>query len=145
METEVTKVEPEQLLLDPNNYRFLDIAGYRKVAKRERFGEEGVQAKALDLLISNQSFDLEALRDSIASNGFVPLDQLVIEEYDEQDGKKRYLVIEGNRRAAAVKTLLKDQNDGSVDLDERIQKSLEKLPVIIVSGEDTEKTIFTRR
>lgn len=142
METEVTKIAPEQLLLDPNNYRFLDIAGYRKVGKRERYGEDGVQAKALDLLISNQGFDLESLRDSIASNGFVPLDQLVVEEFDEKDGTKRYLVIEGNRRAAAAKTLLKDQKDGSVDLDEAVIESLKLLPVIIVSGEEKEKDNF---
>lgn len=142
LETTVTKIKPEQLLLDPNNYRFLDIAGYRKVAKRERYGEEGVQAKALDLLVSSQSFDLESLRDSIASNGFVPLDQLVVEEFDEKDGIKRYLVIEGNRRAAAAKTLIKDQNDGSVDLDDSVKASLEELPVIIVSGEEKEKDNF---
>lgn len=142
METTVTEISPSQLLLDPNNYRFLDIAGYRKVAKRERYGEDGVQAKALDLLISNQSFDLESLRDSIASNGFVPLDQLVVEEFDEKDGEKRYLVIEGNRRAAAAKTLIKDQADGSVDLDDKVKVSLEKLPVMIVSGEQKEKDNF---
>ncbi len=142
METVVTKIEPSQLLLDPNNYRFLDIAGYRKVAKRERYGEDGVQAKALDLLISHPGFDLESLRDSIASNGFVPLDQLVVEEFDEIEGKKRYLVIEGNRRAAAAKTLLKDQGDGSVDLNDKVQESLDQLPVIIVSGEEKEKDNF---
>lgn len=142
METEVTKIKPDQLLLDPNNYRFLDLPSYRKVAKRERYGEDGVQAKALDLLISNQGFDLESLRDSIASNGFVPLDQLVVEKFDEVDGASRYLVIEGNRRAAAVKTLLKDQTDGSVDLEESVIQSLKELPVIIVSGEDKEKSNF---
>ncbi|ALG61804.1 MULTISPECIES: hypothetical protein [Citromicrobium] len=142
METEVTKIAPEQLLLDPNNYRFLDIPGYRKVAKRERYGEDGVQAKALDLLTSHQGFDLESLRDSIASNGFVPLDQLVVEEFDEQDDRKRYLVIEGNRRAAAVKTLLRDQEDGSVDLSDEVKSSLGALPVIIVSGEKKEKDNF---
>lgn len=142
METKVTKIAAEHLLLDPNNYRFLDIPGYRKVGKRERYGEDGVQSKALDLLMSHQGFDLESLRDSIASNGFVPLDQLVVEEFDEKDAQKRYLVIEGNRRAAAAKTLLKDQTDGSVDLSDEVQRSLEKLPVIIVSGEQKEKDNF---
>lgn len=142
METKVTTLKPSQLLLDPNNYRFLDLPTYRKVGKRERYGEEGVQAKALDLLITNQGFDLESLRDSIASNGFVPLDQLVVEEFDEVEGEKRYLVIEGNRRTAAVKTLLKDQEGGSVDLDDPVKKSLEELPVIVVSGADDEKDHF---
>ena len=142
METEVTKLKPSQLLLDPNNYRFLDLPNYRKVAKRERYGEQGVQQKALDLLATNQSFDLESLRDSIASNGFIPLDQLVVEEFDDVEGEKRYLVIEGDRRTAAAKILLKDQKDGSVDLDEKVKKSLEKLPVIIVSGADAEKDNF---
>lgn len=140
--TRMIRLEPGSLLLDPNNYRFLDLPGYRKVAKRSRYGEGGVQTKALNSLKDNESFDLESLRDSIIENGFVQLDQLVVEEFDKVGGKKRYLVIEGNRRAAAVKTLLDDAKAGSVDLNEDVAKSLEKLPAIVVSGDPEEKEKF---
>jgi len=39
-----------RLLLDPNNYRFHDIASYRRVTNRARYGETGVQERTLQLL-----------------------------------------------------------------------------------------------
>ena len=63
-------VSPEQLLLDPNNYRFHDIAGYRPVNNQARYGEPGVQERAIQLLQNTESFELESLKDSIVTNGY---------------------------------------------------------------------------
>jgi hypothetical protein len=101
-------VSPEQLLLDPNNYRFHDIFGYRPVNNQARYGEPGVQERAIQLLQNTESFELESLKDSIVTNGYVPIEQIVVVKYDEQEGGARYLVVEGNRRVAAVKSLISD-------------------------------------
>src|SRR5690348_14476520 len=97
MQIEARSVRPSQLLLDPNNYRFHDLPGYRAV-NRNRYAEKGVQDRALQFLRDTASFDLNALRDSIISNGFVAFEQIVVEKYDGEGEDARYVVIEGNRR-----------------------------------------------
>src|SRR4051794_11934706 len=110
------KTNPGRLLLDPNNYRFHDLQDYRRVINRSRYAEPGVQQRALDLLQNTDSFELDALKDSIATNGFVPLEQIVVEAFEGDAGL--FLVIEGNRRVAAVKSLLAEQDSGSIDIPE---------------------------
>ena len=144
MDTQTHQVAPSQLLLDPNNYRFHDISSYRTVGNRLRYAEEGVQEKALHLLQSTESFELGALKDSILTNGFVPLEQIVVEKFDEQEGSVRYLVIEGNRRVAAVKTLLEDHRTGAVDIAPNILISLETLPAIEIIGSEVERKDYQR-
>jgi hypothetical protein len=139
MNTESHQLTPSQLLLDPNNYRFHDISGYKPVGNRLRYAEVGVQEKALQLLQNTESFELSALKDSILTNGFVQLEQIVVEKYDDADGLPRYLVIEGNRRAAAIKTLLQDYKDGSVDMKPSVLQTLEHLPVIEIIGTEAER------
>src|SRR3990172_6866548 len=92
------QVKPDRLLLDPNNYRFHDLDTYKPVVSRRRYGETNVQTRALNLLQSTEEFELQALKDSILTNGYVRLEQIVVEEFDSDDNGKRYLVIEGNRR-----------------------------------------------
>src|SRR5687768_15539063 len=106
-------VEPEQLLLDPNNYRFHNLENYRRLINHQKYADPYVQAKTLNLIQSTPEFELQALKDSIATNGFVPVEQIVVEEFDNNNGRKRYLVVEGNRRVAAVKTLLEEVQSGS--------------------------------
>lgn len=134
MDTQLHRVAPTQLLLDPNNYRFHDISGYRPVSSRTRYAEPGVQDKALQLLQNTESFELGALKDSILTNGFVPLEQIVVERFDTEDSKPRYVVVEGNRRVAAVKTLLSNFREGAIDISPNILKTLEELPVIEILG-----------
>jgi len=139
MDFEKVEVGPSQLLLDPNNYRFHDVKGYREVKQRARYAEPGVQDRALALLQETTTFDLGALRDSIRTNGYIPVEQIVVAHFDQDaEGKDRYLVIEGNRRAASLKTLLKDAQDGSVDLPKQIKQTIDNLPVVVLKGTDDE-------
>lgn len=142
MQTQSHRLPVSQLLLDPNNYRFHDLSGYRAVANRARYAEAGVQDRALQLLQSTESFELGALKDSILTNGFVPLEQIVVEKYSDNDGVPLYLVIEGNRRVAAVKTLLTDHDAGAVDITEAIRPTVDRLPVIEVIGTDEERAAY---
>jgi hypothetical protein len=137
-------ISPDRLLLDPNNYRFHDLAGYKPVNQRARYPEKGVQDKALKLLQDTESFELKALRESILSNGYVPIEQIVVEKFEGAADPPLYLVIEGNRRAAAVKTLLTDHNAGSTDVPEIVLASLQELPVIEITGTDDERRDYQK-
>jgi hypothetical protein len=143
MQIETHKVTPSQLLLDPNNYRFQDLAGYRPVS-RSRYHEPGVQERALGFLRDNESFDLSALRDSIISNGFVPFEQIVVEQYDVVDGLPRYVVVEGNRRTAAIKTILDDHEGGSLTLSDLILDTIREFAVIEIVGSEKERSSYQK-
>src|SRR5665213_2252643 len=99
----------DSLLLDANNYRFHDLEGWNRVTDN-RFHETRIQANAERLLRDNRSFDLVQLKDSISTNGFVPLEQIVVTSYPADATK--YVVVEGNRRVAAIKWLLEDNAAG---------------------------------
>lgn len=152
MNYEKCEVHPRQLLLDPNNYRFHDVKGYKEVKLRERFIEEGVQARALSLLTDTTGFDLVSLQDSIRTNGYIPVEQIVVVPYDKTDtdtttddqDEDQYLVVEGNRRVASLKLLLKDANDGAVDLSGAIKATLENIPIVVLKGTPEEISGYQR-
>ncbi len=142
MKLKSVDARPEQLLLDPNNYRFHDLENYRPVISRRKYADERVQTKTLGLLLSTPEFELQALKDSIATNGFVPLEEIVVEEYDTLDGTKRYLVLEGNRRIAAIKTLLDELESGSISIPEDKVKTFRKFKAIELEGNEDERASF---
>lgn len=145
MQYEKLEVSPGQLLLDPNNYRFHDIRGYKEVKSKSRYQEAGVQERAMDLLTNTTAFDLQSLRDSIRTNGYIPVEQIVVVPYEDTDGSdKKFLVIEGNRRAASLKTLLRDSAAGAVDLSDNIKATLEKIPVVVILGSEGEIVSYQR-
>lgn len=145
MDYKKAEVSPTQLLLDPNNYRFHDLKGYREVKQVARYQETGVQDRAVTLLKETTAFDLEALRDSIRTNGYIPIEQIVVVPYEASEGgPTRYLVIEGNRRATAIKTLLEDNAAGSIDLSPAVKNSLEQIPVVVLAGTEEEIGSYKR-
>jgi hypothetical protein len=143
VEVHSIKVSSDRLILDPNNYRFHDLPGFKPVTQRARYSEPGVQAKALSYLSDTESFELSTLKDSIRSNGFVPLDQIVVEKLSGEGDDALYLVIEGNRRAAAVKTLLADHQAGG-EVPDKVLASLETLPIIEITGTDDERLAYQK-
>lgn len=142
---ERVEISPSQLLLDPNNYRFHDVRGYKEIKQKSRYSEPGVQERALELLRETTAFDLQSLQDSIRTNGYIPVEQIIVVPYDpDEQGEKRYLVIEGNRRAASLKTLIKEAGAGSADLSDTVRTSLEKIPVVVLVGEEQEIASYKR-
>ena len=133
------EVTPEQLLLDPNNYRFMDLPKYKRIPNKAKYGESNAQKKAQDALESNPQFALQALKDSLAANGLIPFEQIVVEEYDKSKSRRRYLVIEGNRRVAAIKSLLEEEASGTISIDEDKIASLRKFEVVELQGDENER------
>lgn len=131
-------VSPSELLLDPNNYRFHDFDRYIE-ADEERFNESTVQDSAYNKLKEQES--LRSLKQSIKTNGFIPVDKLVVRPYHHnEDDRDLYVVIEGNRRLAAVKWLLEDHRAGAT-VPELVLQSIESLPVL-VAEESMQDEVF---
>jgi len=116
----------ERLLLDPNNYRFQARGDFIRV-KPDRFAEPTVQAKA-QVRLRDES--LRELKASILANGFIPIERIVVRAIDGN-----FLVLEGNRRLAALRWILEEHKAGA-EVDPKLLKLMGAIPVIIVEGEE---------
>lgn len=121
------------LLLDPNNYRFQDESAYVPAAE-SRFREESVQTKALARL---RLEGLSELKNSILHNGFLPFERIVVREFGSSG---EYLVVEGNRRVAALKWIANDHEAG-VEVSPDLVRVLSAVPVVVISDLDDDPSL----
>ncbi len=124
------KLPYTQLLLDPNNYRYQDSAEF-VYADEKRFHEINVQDRAYKRLRKEES--LTQLKESIKTNGFIPVERLVVRPYSFESDK--YLVLEGNRRLATLRWIA-DENDSGMNISQSVLDSLKEVPVIVVENDD---------
>jgi hypothetical protein len=122
-----------RLLVHPNNYRFLDLPAWKRRQER-RFHDSTVQEATIQLLERHPTYQLSELRSSILANGYVPLERVVVLPYKHAKGY--YIVVEGNRRVAALKTLLRDHGDGSLTLTDEQVAEFSKIPVAVLDPEE---------
>ena len=131
-------VSLQDILLDPNNPRFLDVASNRLNVSEERFAEERIQDKTLSDMMN---FDIESLKQSILSLGFLPIDRIVVRKWHSRTSDEKYVVVEGNRRIAALKKIYKEFSEGRLDLDATQQDNFLNLSVLLIS--DVNDLYFT--
>ena len=124
----------QNLLLDPNNYRFLDQEDYQVVSEK-RYHEITVQDKAYRFLKGRRYEDLQALKESVLTNGYVPLELLIVRPYANKTAF--FVVIEGNRRVAAMRWILEDKKSG-VEVRKKLVESFDDLPIVIIDINDPE-------
>lgn len=118
-----------KLLLDPNNYRFLDRKKFKRKAAN-RVHEETVQRATLEAL--EQSYQLDELKHSILTNGYVPMERVIVVRYQVRPGY--FVVVEGNRRVAALKSILKEEHEGVAVLNAAQRSSFSKIPCVILTS-----------
>lgn len=135
-------VSIENLYLDPNNPRYADITQRSFDIPTEKVTYHSVQKKAFERILDDR-FLVQQLKDSILKIGFLPVDRLVVMELEGNPGK--YLVIEGNRRLAAIKSLLEDRDNGEIDVPEDIEKTLMNLPVLVIAEQDPRSRRYLAR
>lgn len=135
-------VSIENLYLDPNNPRYADITQRPFDIPTEKVTYHSVQGKAFERILDDR-FLVQQLKDSILKIGFLPVDRLVVMELEGNPGK--YLVIEGNRRLAAIKSLLEDRDNGEIDVPEDIEKTLMNLPVLVIAEQDPRSRRYLAR
>lgn len=76
-------------------------------------------------------------------NGFVPIERIIIKEY--KTNKDLFVVVEGNRRVAALKSLIRDNQDGVINLDSDQVRQFSTIPCVILEAnkmEEAERTIM---
>lgn len=100
----------DQLLLDSQN---------------PRIGAAGGQRDALQKLLDDQEDKLFALAESIVSDGMSPIDRLLV--VHEKKGSKRYVILEGNRRLAALKILANPNVLSGLEVKSALRRRFEAL------------------
>lgn len=99
METKPITKHINRLLLDPNNYRFIDRSDYKVVAEEE-ISEVRIQQRTSLFLAGKNNENIEDLINSFMTNGILKQDPIQVKAF-----KDDYIVIEGNRRTATLKYL----------------------------------------
>lgn len=127
------EVPVNSLLLDPNNYRFLDNPGYKPKIKT-KFHLPAVQEATLRLLERDKRYQISELKKSILTNGYVPMERVIIIPYEYAEN--RYVVVEGNRRVAALKSLIEENKEGVIDLSLAERKSFSTIPCAVLHASD---------
>lgn len=125
-----TTVKLEDLLLDPNNFRFRKPGQTAEVSE-SRFAEEKVQLAALERIKLDGVVELKR---SISENGFVPVERIVVRSLPKtkDSDRQQYVAIEGNRRTAALK-LLEQDNAGGVSLSSSLIQDFLAVPVLLAT------------
>jgi hypothetical protein len=83
------------------------------------------QHQAMQRIVDDQDVKLGNLAESIAQEGLNPMDRLLVMKSESDGGK--YTVLEGNRRAAALRILRNPAVLTGLDVPTALQKKLEKL------------------
>ena len=120
-----------ELLLDPNNYRLQEQEGFSTYPDH-RFHIDRVQDKTRRRL---QNENLGPLRNSIVANGFLEIERIVVVPYEHEVDK--YLVIEGNRRVAALLNI-REEHAGGVEIPGNVVRVFDAVPCLVVDGTDQE-------
>lgn len=121
---EDTYLDPVLLKLDPNNPRMSLNWGQPKKYSIKDLCSDALQSKVFKEILKPK-YKVPQLIKSISSKGFVPgTDRLIVKRLG---GTKNYLVLEGNRRTAAITHLLGRKGE----LRTTVLQSIESVPVQI--------------
>ncbi|MBD5314400.1 MAG: AAA family ATPase [Bacteroides sp.] len=140
METTSIRVKLGDLLLDPNNYRFIDRSDYTPVSA-EHIADERVQKRTLDFLRGKSYENIEDLINSFKTNGILKQDPIQA----KRTSNGQLVVIEGNRRTAALKTL-QDRNARNLDIGILQPEDFDNIEIIEIqpssSGSDRKQELI---
>jgi len=119
------EIDTKKLLLWPNNPR-LKISDFREVDYSDKeLQDPANQRNIFKLLSKHEDHDVDTLIRSMKNDGFMREKMLGVMKVK---GVDRYLVLEGNRRLTAIRTILADK---SAKISAANRKSLEKIPCLI--------------
>lgn len=127
----------DRLLLDPNNYRFRDHRNYTPVPT-EDITDKRIQLRSYNLLVGKNNENIKDLIGSFKANGILKLDPIQVKEIAD----KKYVVIEGNRRTAALKLLQEEFKTGN-DVGALTQESFRSVEVVLTPDESPVQHLIT--
>lgn len=93
------KIKLNMLFLDPNNYRLRSKKNFKEI--ESDMTNPTIQSRTLRWITGENNIEVNDLIRSFMENGFLKVDAILVKKLDD----KSYLVIEGNRRIAALKVL----------------------------------------
>lgn len=125
----VKNVKLSQLFLDPNNYRLINDERYEEVKENE-YLDDVVQKRTLGIICGQKNENIKDLLDSFRTNNYLPVDQIQVRAIDE----KSYIVLEGNRRTAALKVLEFEFKEKAINLGNFDKEFFNSVPVVIYEG-----------
>ena len=120
----------DNLLLDPNNYRFIDKPDYKFVPDT-LLADERVQLRTRNFIEGKNNENIKDLISSFTTNGFLDIDQIQVKSI----GIDKFLVLEGNRRVATLKYLYSEYKRGS-DIGQLKESDFESIGIVEIIGED---------
>src|SRR5258707_1095369 len=115
--------------------KFLKIDQLKLDVINPRISQASDQGEAMQRIIEDQDQKLANLAESIANEGLNPMDRLLVTKSEE--GDQMYTVLEGNRRALALKILKNPAIVASLDVRPALRKRFESLAQSF-SAEDVE-------
>ena len=128
------RISLDSIYLDPNNPRF----GRKDSVPENRISEPNIQRECEEMLLKEE--DLSDLRSSIKTNGFIPVNNLLVKEVKHQKGM--YVVVEGNCRTVTMKKLVRQHETGEITLSDDIYSNISTVPVMITDeGDDKDYEI----
>lgn len=120
------------LLLDPNNFR---LAETLPKYKDEEF--IGLQKETREKIL--KGYGVQDLEQSILSHGWLDVDQIVVRRLrTEPIDSSKFVVVEGNRRIAALINLVSDFNERKIDTPKNLSDTSKALRVMLIEGSDDE-------
>lgn len=116
------EIATDKLLLWPNNPR-LKISDFKEVRyTKEQLLEPTTQRTIYNLLSKHEDHDVATLVKSMTKSGFLREKAPVVMRVEKTD---KYLVLEGNRRLTAIRTILADKKS---EISQQNRRSLERIP-----------------
>ena len=130
LELETATVQWNQLYLDPHNPRSASLTGEDETPiSDEQIPEESLQKELSDEL--RRSPGIDDIVEKIKKYGFLKIDRIVVRPLSGIDDS--FIVLEGNRRIAAVRYLQTNRRL-FVTLPKHVQASLSEIEVLVYRG-----------
>ncbi|MDR1896985.1 MAG: AAA family ATPase [Prevotellaceae bacterium] len=126
----------DRLLLDPNNYRFIDKSEYRIVPDGQ-VSDDRIQQRTFNFIAGKSNENISDLIISFKTNGFLDIDQIQVKAVGD-----KYLVLEGNRRAATLKFLYEEFKRGN-DVGKLTESDFKSINIVEITEEDPARHLIT--
>lgn len=124
------KIPLNNIYLDPNNPRFTSLKW--DDIPDEHISDESIQKTTKRKL--EEQFSIYKLVDNIQLNGFLTIDRVIVKQFSDD----KYVVLEGNRRICAAKTIMEMYESNPELVDESVIDSLKEINCLVYTGSETQ-------
>lgn len=126
----------DRLLLDPNNYRFIDKGEYKFIPD-EQAADPRIQQRTMNFILGKNQENVKDLISSFVTNGFLDIELIQVKPVGD-----KYIVLEGNRRTATLKYLYEEFKKG-YDVGKLIESDFKSINLVEIREEDPVQHLIT--